>query len=100
MSMSKTTTMNGWNEIELDVGDASGQRWLHVSGVRPEWTVRELISWLLPRLRLLRRDHQGRDLVYRARLEREGRHLHGSERVADVLRREDRISLQPDIQAG
>jgi hypothetical protein len=39
-------------------------------------------------------------LSYQALLEREGRHLHAAERVSDVLEPQDRIVLQPNIDAG
>jgi len=46
------------------------------------------------------RDHAGQELEYRARLEREGRQLHSSERVGDVLKEADEIVLTPRIHAG
>jgi hypothetical protein len=51
-------------------------------------------------LGLVSRDRAGRELEYRARLEREGRQLHSSERVGEVLRRDDEIVLTPRIHAG
>jgi len=45
-------------------------------------------------------DSQGRPVVFRARLEREGRYLHPSEVVGEALQTDDRISLQPNIDAG
>jgi hypothetical protein len=46
------------------------------------------------------RDRDGRALDYRARLEREGRQLHGSELAGEVLKPDDEIVLTPRIQAG
>jgi hypothetical protein len=42
----------------------------------------------------------GRPLTYHARLEREGRHLHASERVGDAVQNGDKVVLQPNIDAG
>jgi len=35
-----------------------------------------------------------------SRLEREGRHLHASERIGDALQTEDHLTLHPNIDAG
>ena len=45
-------------------------------------------------------DTAGRPLHYQARLDREGRHLHGAETVGDALREDDEIVLTPNIDAG
>ena len=45
-------------------------------------------------------DGEGRPLAYRARLDREGRQLHESERIGDSLRTDDEIVITPHIQAG
>jgi hypothetical protein len=39
-------------------------------------------------------------LSYQARLEREGRHLNAAERIGDALERGDKLTLQPNIDAG
>ena len=44
-------------------------------------------------------DRSGRPLEYQARLDREGRHLHRSERVG-VLQDDDEIVLHPSVDAG
>jgi hypothetical protein len=51
-------------------------------------------------MNLPRQDTSGAPLTYHARLEREGRHLHASERIGDALERKDRLTLQPNIDAG
>jgi len=49
---------------------------------------------------LPRNDGAGRPLVYHARLDREGRHLHGSETVGEALKPGDKVVLTPNIEAG
>jgi len=84
----------------LEVSDVSGQKGMTVSDVPTEASVGELVEQLLAEMQLTREDVSGRPLTYHARLEREGRHLHGSERVGDALQTGDRLVLQPNIDAG
>ena len=84
----------------IEVSDVSGQKTIEVERVRPEATMGELVDRLLAELELSREDSNGRALTYRARLEREGRHLNAAERVGDVLQSGDRLVLQPNIHAG
>ena len=63
-------------------------------------TVGELVQGLLAQMHLPPNDVEGRPLTYQARLERDGRALHSSEAVGDALQNEDKIVLQPSIQAG
>ncbi len=86
--------------IGLEVTDVSEQKKANVENVPGESTVGELIQALLPQMNLPKNDGAGRPLTYHARLEREGRHLHASERVSDALKPGDRVVLQPDIHAG
>ena len=86
--------------MTIEASDAIGQCVVRVSSLPSDSTVHELVQGLLPRMRLPRADSQGRALTYRARLEREGRYLNGSETVGEVLRPEDRIVLQPSVTAG
>lgn len=87
--------------ISLRARDVARQRLARVRGVPAEATVGELVEALVAsRMNLPRTDAEGRPLVYHARLEREGRHLHASERVGDVLEEDDELTLQPNIQAG
>ena len=71
--------------------DVTGQKNVKVSEVPRDTTVRELVQGLLGKMGLMRRDVEGRPLEYRARLEREGRHLHDYELVDDALQSDDRI---------
>jgi hypothetical protein len=84
----------------LQVSDTSGQKRAMVNNVPGNSTVGELISGLLAGMQLPQNDTSGRPLVYHARLEREGRHLHGSEVVADALKSGDELVLTPNIEAG
>jgi hypothetical protein len=86
--------------ISLHVRDTSRQKSADVKAPSDS-TVGELVQGLVnSRMRLLGLDVEGRPLNYHARLEREGRHLHASETVGDVLKDEDEIVLQPHIVAG
>ena len=94
------STVNG-KGLSLRAWDVSRQKQARVDDVPSNATVGELVQGLIgSRMSLPRTDVEGRPLNYHARLEREGRHLHASEIVGDVLRDEDEIVLQPNIQAG
>lgn len=86
--------------VPVRVADVSGQTAVDVLDVPADASVGELVSGVLPRLNLPRSDSAGRRLAYHARLDREGRHLHSSERVGDVLMPNDRLVLAPEIHAG
>ena len=94
MAMAMSATLN------LRARDLSGQRKFSVQGVPAERTVGELVKDLLGRMNFVGDDGEGRPLAYRARLDREGRQLHGAERVGDSLRTDDEIVITPHIQAG
>jgi len=87
--------------LTLCVTDVTGQKKMkiRVASGDSETTVGELVDSLLPRMGLpVMAD--GRPLSYSARLEREGRHLQGTERVAEALRDDDELLLSPSINAG
>ncbi len=86
--------------IDIQASDVTGQKEAQAKGVPTDATVGELVSELLTRMSLPQNDVSGRPLTYHARLEREGRHLHASEVVGDALEQDDRIVLQPNIDAG
>ena len=88
------------NVAVLEVSDVSGQKRLELSDVPGEATVGEVIDELLADLNLSPTDVEGRPLTYQARLDREGRHLHASETIGDATRSGDRLTLQPNIDAG
>ena len=87
-------------EAAFEVTDVSGQKALNVSNVALDATIGELIHGLVPRMQLPSNDAGGRPLTYHARLDREGRHLQASERVADAVQPGDRVVLQPNVDAG
>ena len=98
--MSNTMTNVVPMGVNLEAADVSGQNRVRVPNVQPNMAVGELIRGLVGKMGLASKDPNGRDLAYHARLEREGRHLNPAERVGDALQEGDRITLQPDIQAG
>jgi hypothetical protein len=87
-------------EIGLEVSDVSGQKLERISSLESDASIGQLVEGLLDRMRLPKTDVSGRPLTYHARLEREGRHLHASEKAADALQTGDRLVLQPNIDAG
>lgn len=91
------TTMK---EIGVEASDVSGQKQLSVSGLDVNATVGELVQGLLREMNLPLNDVGGNPMTYHARLDREGRQLHASERVGDVFQPGDRVVLQPNINAG
>ena len=88
------------NRIDFNVADATGQKTTRVTGIDRERTVGDMLREVLPSLRLPATDSTGRPVVFRARLEREGRYLNESEVLGDVVQPEDRVTLQPNIEAG
>jgi hypothetical protein len=86
--------------IALHASDATGQKTVTARNVDPEWSVGELMRGLLAQMQLPRNDGAGRPIAYHPRLDREGRHLHASERVGDALQNDDRLVLFPNIDAG
>ena len=84
----------------IQVSDVTGQNQVAVEDLPSDTTIGELLEGLVPRMRLPHNDSSGRPLTYHARLEREGRHLNRSERVSEALRESDRLTLQPNIDAG
>ena len=86
--------------LSLEASDVSGQHRVKVADIRRDSTIGELVRGLVGRMGLPSKDTEGRDVAYHARLEREGRHVHASETVSHALREGDKITLQPDIQAG
>jgi hypothetical protein len=87
-------------ESGFEVSDVTGQKVLAVSNVADDVTIGELIRESLGKMRLPANDTAGRPLSYHARLDREGRHLQGAERVRESLQPGDRIVLQPNVDAG
>ncbi|HVO28047.1 MAG TPA: hypothetical protein VMW56_30955 [Candidatus Margulisiibacteriota bacterium] len=86
--------------LGLKVSDVSGQKAVRATAVPLTSTIGELVQGLLAKLGLARHDAEGRPLHYHARLEREGRHLNGSELVGDSVQDGDELTLAPNIEAG
>ena len=89
-------------KLDISASDVTGQTVVNVgidAGDR-EMSVGELLDALVPRMKLPRLGNGGRPLTYHARLDREGRHLHATEVVGEVLQPKDRIMIQPTIEAG
>jgi hypothetical protein len=92
-------TIERRKSISVLARDVSGQK-RAAADAPPDATVGELARGLLTRMNLPRADVEGRPLTYHVRLDREGRHLHASETVGEVLQENDQLVLQPKIQAG
>jgi hypothetical protein len=87
-------------ERGFEVSDVTGQKVMAISNVPEDVTVNDLIHGLVGRMKLPANDTAGRPLSYHARLDREGRHLQGTERVRESLQPGDRVVLQPNVDAG
>lgn len=87
-------------ELELEISDVSGQKVFSVANAPVANTVGELIREVLGHMNLAKEDAGGAPLTYQARLERTGVNLHAAERIGDVLERGDRLTLQPNVDAG
>ncbi len=87
-------------EVQLQVTDVSRQKKYTIPYIPKDSTVRELVQDVVPLMRLPRNDTKGRPLVYQTLHERAGRHLHSSEKLADVVEIGDRLVLTPSIEAA
>ena len=92
--------MNMPLKIGIRASDVTGQNQVDVDELPVDLTIGEALDGLVPRMQLPRMDSTGRPLTYHARLEREGRHLNRAERIGDALQPNDRLVLQPNIDAG
>lgn len=90
----------GVMERRFEVSDVSGQKVVTVSQVPEDATVSEVVQEVVVKMRLPPNDAEGRPFSYHMRLDREGRHLLGSEKVADAVQTGDRVVLQPNVDAG
>ena len=87
-------------ERRFEVSDVSGQKVVTVSHVPSDATVSDVVQEVVVKMRLPANDAEGRPFSYHMRLDREGRHLLGSEKVADAVQTGDRVVLQPNVDAG
>jgi hypothetical protein len=86
--------------LQIEATDVTGQKSYRVDNIPDDASVRELVRELQSKMNMPPNDVHGRPLSYHALHESEGRHLNGSEKVAEVLRSGDRVILQPNIDAG
>ena len=86
--------------IRIEATDASGQRVADVSGLSVDASIAEVVEGLVGQMELPRHDGSGRPLRYQANLVRERRHLRDEEMVGRALQEDDRIVLEPNIDAG
>jgi hypothetical protein len=93
-------TTSAQTALNLQVRDASGQREASPDDVAGDATVAEFVERMVKQMRLAPLDHEGRPLIYQALHQREGRHLHGSERVGEAVESGDVVVLHPNIDAG
>lgn len=91
---------NETNTLVIEATDVSMQKKVKARNVEPDSSVGELVESLIESLRLSPTDASGRPLAYSALLQREGRHLHLSERVGDAIQPGDQIVLAPSVEAG
>lgn len=87
-------------EIPLEIADVSGQKIFKVNNAPSNSTVGELVREMIGHLNLPRNDASGAPLTYQARSEFEGRNLNASEVIGDTVQPHDRLTLQPNIDAG
>ena len=93
-------TTETMESISLEVSDVSGQKVFRVPKAPSDATVGELVRSLLSQMSLPVNDTSGQPLAYQARRERDGQHLNAAERVGDALESGDKLTLQPNIDAG
>ena len=87
------------DELQIRASDVTGQRSMPARAPR-QGTIHELVQRLIGEMGLKSKDADGNPYAYRARLEREGRHLNASEVIGEVLRTDDHLVLQPNVDAG
>ena len=86
--------------VAVMVADVSGQKTMRVPRLPRDSSVGELLGEVIPQMRLPAKDGQGRLISYRARLDRTGQFLHNSEITGEVLEAQDKLTIQPSIEAG
>ena len=90
--------MSEKGKITVHVQDVSGQR-EYLANVPTDASWGETLQSLLGHLSLPKNTPNS-ETVWTGRLEREARHLQASEIVGDALQDQDRIVLQPEVNAG
>ena len=86
--------------LDLFARDASGASRVKASGVDSGSTVGQFVRTMLAQMGLVEKDPAGRPLLYRARNERTGEVLNGSQKLGDVVEAGDEVVVAPRINAG
>ena len=86
--------------LGIEGSDVTGQKGFRAPAVPADFSIGQMLRTLLEKMGLARTDAEGRPVSFRARLEREGRFLHPSDRVGDVIQPDDRLVLAPNVNAG
>lgn len=85
--------------LTLHVRDATGQREFTASGIPKDVSWGEAMQSILSNMDLPKNNPSG-ESIWMGRLEREGRHIHSSEIVGNVLEDGDKVVLAPEVNAG
>jgi len=86
--------------LNLTASDATGQQKFSINNFSTSARVSDLLKAVLARMGLASTDEDGRAVAYQAFNRTDGCHLRGDEKVGDVLREGDELSILPDVQAG
>lgn len=88
--------------LTIEVSDTTGSKVAEVSDIESDLMVPDFIDAMVQSLDLPRNDPAGNPVAYRARIDREGRHMDPSRSVREEgIQQHDRIRLEPDnIDAG
>ena len=84
--------------LTLKVEDSTGQVRRRARGIPSEATVGDFMTSVVRELRLPVNDSQGQPLTYAARAN--GESLLESDRVGDILKDEDTVTLTQNVTAG
>ena len=86
--------------LEIFVSDTAKQRSFRIKKLPRHLTIAKFISESVSRMGLDKTIEGDGELGFQAYLKREARHLNPTEITGDVLKPQDEVILQPDIQAG
>ncbi len=86
--------------INVTASDATGQHKFAISNFSAAATVRDLLGAITARMGLSSTDSTGRAVDYQGFNKTDGCHLRGEDKVGEVLRDGDELSVLPDVQAG
>jgi hypothetical protein len=84
--------------LDVTVEDFTGQIRRRARGIPRDATVGDLVAGLMQELHLPANDSQGRPLTYAARAN--GDSLLESDRVGEVLQKDDVVTLTQNVTAG